>query len=874
MQRLLQGLAPVVTDTYLEPPDKSMFSVVMPEGGVNLCTTPVGYEIRNGVTAVSGASLSKASFGKWAPDCVKVTPSSTVGSGLYYKYLYTLAGWNTFSFYFYGTVGVAYKACWNSLTTPAGSVANFVGKGYWERYSVTFYETVPLSNPNVYIVTNASSTTPFYIDGLQHENSQYPTTFLTGAMEGFIPGVKDYWFDVENVNSYDAVSISRRSSYTSSGGKEIPFISFGARLISTNGLDTNDRINQEATYASSDYGYLQGIKKSERSFTIDLELSGDTREQLDRNKTMLLSAFNADRVAPRQQILLKYRYVNDCGDTPYEHVIYIKCVYVSGLFGARTNENKQRVSIGFKIIDNGIWLEGRDGVSGFDAATFASLGTINYALRYNTRTHLFESWLPGTGFNDAVLSLASIPRAAISYVEDQFVYIGGKMTTLNGSNFRHIGYYHYQETTATGTFTEFSTGVNGDVYVIKVNPYNNKIYMGGAFTQSTSGTTLNGVCELSGGTTFVAMTTGVTGGSVYDFAFDKSGNVLVVGSFTQAGGVASTAYAAWWDGTAWHQLPGWAVAAINGTVHAAIAVPQPDNSITFYMAGSFTAPYNLVMYYNSSLSPVTGQVGTNTIYAGGGAMSLEYTDTLYMEGAVFTDAGMTTGVVLALVNNVWTPLGNLDVSLCPSVFGKIKNTSIGLLTSLLGSYLYPEGLGVNLGPALARWTGSGWSVMNFLESGSTSQTIEAIDESIALGYIYIGGMFHGGTGITSAAQTITNRGSAETYPVFYLTANTNACNLLEIANLTTNKTVKFNFGMFPDEQVVVNFDPINVGVYSSIRGRLGYALMPGSSMDGFKLIPGNNVVSIMTSDYSSAADCIELHKVCLEGINYGERLTA
>lgn len=152
---------------------------------------------------------------------------------------------------------------------------------------------------------------------------------------------------------------------------------------------------------------------------------------------------------------------------------------------------------------------------------------------------------------------------------------------------------------ATGSWSAFSTGLNGNCNGIAVAP-NGDIYAVGAFT-TAGGTTVNGVAKWNGSAWSALGTTGLKKGGAaatgYAIAIDADGNVYVGGDFDQAGAVAC-ANIAKWDGAAWNALG----SGVNNIVRGLYACPTTKNIL---ITGDFTQVNGAAHSYFAKWRPAT-----------------------------------------------------------------------------------------------------------------------------------------------------------------------------------------------------------------------------------------------------------------------------
>lgn len=203
--------------------------------------------------------------------------------------------------------------------------------------------------------------------------------------------------------------------------------------------------------------------------------------------------------------------------------------------------------------------------------TFASLGKVAAAniAKFNPATKTVSAL--STGLNAAVLALA-VDSTGLLYVGGAFTNAGGdanadKFCKWNGSAFSACG-------TAFG-------GVANNVNALAVDPTNNNVFIGGAFT-NVGDANGDGIVKWNG-SAYSSLSTGLGAGVVYSLAVDSTGLLYLGGTFTNAGGDANADGFAKWNGSAFSAC-GTAFAGL-GTYPYALLV---DGSNNVYLAGGFT----------------------------------------------------------------------------------------------------------------------------------------------------------------------------------------------------------------------------------------------------------------------------------------------
>lgn len=168
------------------------------------------------------------------------------------------------------------------------------------------------------------------------------------------------------------------------------------------------------------------------------------------------------------------------------------------------------------------------------AGSFTTIGGVAAA---NIASYDGSVWAAlGTGTNAAVYALAISADGSSVYAGGNFTSAGGVASTGGIARWAVSG----------ATWNALSSGINGDVYVMRFGP-NQALYVAGNFSLA-GGISTNGIVTWNG-TTFASVGGGInSSGSITHLAFDLAGNLHLVGEFNIAGSVATIdlfGYAIW-----------------------------------------------------------------------------------------------------------------------------------------------------------------------------------------------------------------------------------------------------------------------------------------------------------------------------------------
>jgi hypothetical protein len=417
---------------------------------------------------------------------------------------------------------------------------------------------------------------------------------------------------------------------------------------------------------------------------------------------------------------------------------------------------------------------------GGDFTGFDANAGWDYLVAYNHSTNAFERVGPGSSISAFVASLARAPNGD--------VYVGGDFLNLGGANGDYISIYDI----STNTFTPLSGGGTGTVYALAVG-LNGDVFIGGSYAN------WNGIAnadyavywDVSAGA-YVAMGTGGAGGSeVNGFGVSPTtGDIATVGNFTSMGGVANTDSIAVWD------------------ISAGVWV-----SISGGIAGGSTRI--LEAAYNS-------------------------TNILYVVGSFTSVDGVAANYAASYNGQAWSALGSglsndgYDVTVAPDD-----------LVYIVGPFNVAGGISVG---SIVGWNGASWfapdidnwgalPTMRAVDTGPTDPVITR-NYSIWIGHDRSTTVDYGGT------VTVTNDGTAESYPVLSITRSGGTSATVKwIRNETIGLVLLFDYDLQDGETLTVDLAPGNKSVLSSLFGEVPGAVLPNSDFGTWRLNPGTNQVT-------------------------------
>lgn len=702
-------------------------------------------------------------------------------------------------------------------------------------YNGGFADTYPFLYRRLYIVKdNETNTRPFYIDGLQFEAGDFPTTLIVGDMVGLVPNFDDYYW-----TGAPHESTSVRVANSADGGRVVNLRQLGLRVISHVGLGMTG-LSLALTPLGNGGAFYQGTTVRDRSFNIIGEINGDEYQTLDMYEQALVDAFSPNRVSPQQPIKLLYQPLDDCGNSIGE-TLEIACLPDGDFLQMQTdNLNARRLALPFRLYlpfvaknatDQGLIMQYQTAVQMSGMVRRMSDGT----------------WDNLNGPTPAVAGNISVMK----WGPDGRLYAGGAYTTIGGVAINGIGYYDPND----DAWHAMGTGqTTGDVLAIAFGP-DGKVYVGGSYTA------MGGVANTSriaywDGSAWNAMGTGAANNNVRSIAAGLNGIIYATGDFTGMGGIANTNFIAQWSGTAWSAM---GTGLVGGVTGRTISVGL--NGYIFvggnYASASAVANTLNIAYWNPTAAS-WNSLGT------GGANNDIYSSAVAPSGEVFF-GGTYTVIGGQSINRIsryngvsffamgtGAPAGIVQ-TLAYNQFDNLLYIS-GTFTSLSG--LSPAG-------SVMAWNGSSFVWTDFYLPSPATITSFAIglDQSIAACFNAFGILTPG------YVQTVTNNGSDVSWPTVVLRGG--SARVFQLVNRTTGAAIYFNLTLNNGEVATLILSPSGATFNSTFNGNILGTILPGSNTAGFNLQPGDNQIELFMTytDVETGDGGAQLTSYSLQGVN-------
>lgn len=804
-------LPPIVTGYPLD----DRISVIVPIARTNLVTNPSFETNTTSWTAIGGSIARSTTQQYHGAYSLSVTPSSSTTDGARYDTVSLVSGTvYAYSCKVLGVAGRSYKLALETTGSVELAAITFVASGRWQWMYGYYTESSTTTRRLTVRKAGGTETSVFYLDGAQVEAlaaGETVSTFIDGSQQGLVPNQQPpayFW------NGTPHASTSSRGGLTRAGGMVVPFRYFGFFLTALIGLGLAPPQNVATEYARIDGGYDDYTRKPSRQFTIQGNFeSGADYLTLRQQRGGLSRLLDRDLVALDQRLVLLRDVLDECGQLSTS-TCRLLGKYQGGLEGQTDNHLASVAPITFTQY-LGVVLADQEVGAALDVQN--SVTTMAYVAERLAN----GTWQRiATNFNNAVNTLL--------YTSNSQLIVGGDFTTPQ----TRVGSWDGTTFSAMGAGLAaapqgFAQGPDGTIYA----SLGASVTIGGV-----TGT----VVRFTGGAWAVVGATGTMINPGQQLIFASDGNLYVAGN-----NAAIRATLDRWNGSTWTNI------ITHVAVSTAFAVQQGFDG-ALYVGGTFTnlnadaSQDNIARY---SITGGTWSALSTGLGAGieGPGITIGADGRVYVIGA-FVTAGGVTAIGTAVWNGItWSALGS----------GVVTQTGDGVAKTLPdGRILFGGGFstanGITFPDPLAIWNGGTYTPLDADLPTTPSLPVlsmtTSIDGKIAVGYNDTG------TATTAGTATVTNPGSARTYPTLYLTGPTStASRIWQVINVTTNRSIFFNYTMQPGETATLVFTPDNLSFTSTFQGNIASKIMAGSNTADFFLQPGPNIISFFAADSTVTA---------------------
>ncbi len=705
----------------------------------------------------------------------------------------------------------------------------FKATGYWQRVEVTLLATETNNNYGVGIIRDSNSLEPFYVDGVQFEQTDKATTFICG-----------YEGDGYSWEGAPLKSASLRAFDCKTGGELLDLEDY-CQLVQVTGLGHGDW-NQILTKMTSGGDLYQGHIRKSRQFSIIVDFIGDTLGEIEANRKAIIDAIRPDLF--EGEMVVRYQGFDDNGNEA-TNPIDIRCIPLPAtLTDTPDLPNHQRAVLNFEI-PSGL-LEGayREGCELGMYAEFAA----DSIVRRNLNGRWYE-W-NGSEYVNPLSGLVGFIKD-VKEAPNGDIYVCGNIVSTGGA----AKIIRWSKANQTWESLGVTLDTSGHIYCMAFDA-NGDLYVGGDFTNIAGVTGASYVAKYSfDSETWNAVGSGISHYSestiIYAIAISSDGTIFIGGRFDTAGGNTNCNYIAYYNGTNWAPLS----TGLNNNVYTLKFAPDGRLLIGGIFSKANGANGNNICWWDGSAFKSFTELGAAELSSMVSSIDINPAGTIIIGGSFINAGGdpNADGVAEWRGNN-WGALmaGGISGS-WPAWVSKVYCISNGDIY-ISGVFTHAGTLEVD---RIAKSVGGAWQMLDITlptQYSPVNGILEASD-----GSIYLGGEFSttssGGNAI--AAKVIdfdVSSGSANTYPYIEVIG---PGKLYSIINYTTGAHITFNeLTLLEGEIISLNFDPLDLKFFSSWKGRgnvLRY-VNAGSNYGNFYLMPGNNTISLFMDKNTTTTD--------------------
>lgn len=801
----------------------AFWSVILPVEKTNYAENPSYEKGTAGASAIQGATLGSTAtfqqFGAWA---LTVDPTSNGTSG---AILGTFQGTVNFDYtasaYVRGQSGINYMIAVTDTSNAIQGSALFTGGGTWHRYNCSYSEGASATR-RVIVRKNADAdTSTYYVDGWQIEQGSL-TTYLDGDADGC------QWLG----SSHAAVSF--RSGQVRAGGSVVRLADLGLIVTESFGIGMPPLINTALSNALLDGAQFQRQRADARTFTLVTTLPGTSWGDFHVTRRDAIDAFKIDAVTPQQPARFWYTGANG--------TMQIDAVLTSGLeFNSRAGFTEDGAPLQFTAYDP-YWEAPTQ--QGKVLTSRVSLGSVNYIAWCD---RLGKWGTMGANGSTVQNSLASATRIqTILPVAGGSVLIGGIFGTVAGTVYPAIAQY-VQSTNRFGTLIGGTLSDSGGVNVTQVFSLlqlpSGSVIIGGRFG-TAAGTQAKALAQWNGAFGTLVGGTISTNGTANALVY-SAGTMFIGGGFTLIGGTA-TQNAGFWTGAAFGTLT-------NGTAFGQVYALAVGLDLRLHLAGAFSAIGGTTctgygFWRNGTFGTTPGG------FTLGNALATGPDGQVYVGGLTANINGTAANGIIKTNNVAFTPLGlGVDESTpsgVPYVYAIYANQRNGEIVAggqfdIAGSIAITDGL--------ALWNGASWRGADIDLAAGLAGSVYAIAQSVD-GTTYIGGDFTG-TAYSASLTVVANAGRSLAYPTLRIrNPSSGTARLYQMVNQTTGAGLHFNLLLQAGEDATLVLTPGARSFQSSYRGNVFGAILPGSNLAQWALLPGTNYISFFADNDSLRND--------------------
>lgn len=808
-----------------------IWQVVAPEATTNLCLNPSAEGSGNyaalGVGLTAGPGTASAYRGTLVY-AVNTTALTNDGIALTLSALANAAHYVTLRLAATSTVPGGMKWSLNggaNYRTPS----LLATEGAWQLWGFAFTAGDANGSTALWVVQASDGAGDWDLDCVQVEQKTYWTTYCDGDQ----PGCS--WVGAPHQ------SRSTRSAQARSGGRVRDLLAdYSCGVEAMEGWGLPEVRASSVEYAQIPGGLVQGQQTGFRQWQLVFGVPSPSLTTVHTLRDYLIELFKPDRVAPAQPVRVRYS-----GSTS---VVEIDAWYVGGLEGSLVGEDGLTEQPVVRLLSEDPYWYRVDGASA--SASYAATVADYAAAARHGGAWTFLTYAP-----------ASTSVDALCLDPSGHLYIGGSYTTAAGALSARITKLPAGSSAGTNP-SAVSTGISDGAVTALVSDLAGRVYVGGTFSSAGGVANTESLVRWHPSSSgWQAISSGI-GGQVNALALGSDDRIYVGGSFTDVGSVSGDNLVSWGTSSGWIAVG----AGLDAEVHALAA--GPDGSI--YVGGDFTqdGALGVVVRQVGRRLPTGGDLQDLGPVSSGAVYGLAVSPvdgSVYAVGDFLAIGARSTGVTVNYV-------ARLRVAASGAAVWEALGTGLSAPAYAVAvddaGQVYAAGRSTAAGTGDGRlmvWNGSVWRKVDLeLHDLPAPHAIVARGNDLYVGHSGV----DANTSTCGANTTVTNAGSATAYPTCVITRTGGSGATIEyLKNETTGDAIYLDYDLMDGEVLTVDLDyrrdptkpTSKTGgrkrITSSLFGDvIGRALLPGSDLASFGLIPGDNSVTAYASYVDGVVD--------------------
>jgi len=685
----------------------------------------------------------------------------------------------------------------------------------WDLYGCAFPAAQANGSTALYVRQSGAGAGTLYIDAIQVELGTTWTTTCDGDQEGC------EWLGAEHN------SASCRSAVSRAGGTVYDLEDdYGVIVESYLGLGMAPRSTTQSGYAGQAGGSLNNSVRTSRAFTLVGFIHSTSYADLLDKRNALIDVLSPEAYPATADGWQPVLFWHTGGTTAK----MCRAHYEAGLEIDHTWQLPVNERVGMRFLaPDPNWYELGESAQVLD---YYDGQNFDYLCG---RPKSSGKW-DDIGMTDAPDGGGTVRTICVA--RDHSVYFGGDFTGHDSVVGRDY-IARYYPATDTWETVGGDSAINSIVYVIKEGP-DGTIYVGGSFVAAGGDGDADYLATYTPSTnTWAAVGIPDAGAATINYVgaleWDSSGNLYVGGAFTDFANVAAADWIAKWTGAAW------AAVGAGGTFPvAAIAIDADDN---IFIGGEFEnwaadANADFWAWWNGTAWAAVDDIALSAAVQ---VMTFDPSGVLYVGGA-FTNAD---SVAEADYIFAWT--GTAVEALDTGTNSGVNTIVVAPDGKLYVSGQFTTAGSLSLTDRIAVWNGSTWLPLDANLPGAP--TVWAIgfgdpdptvpeNYDIYLGFTTAGLAYYGGD------DTVTNAGTAPVYPQIHVKRSIGtSARLVSVRSNTIGKELSCDYSLLDGEELTIDLHPDRQTVVSSFFGPRPDAVLAGSDLGSFALLPGANTIT-------------------------------